>query len=466
MLVVRFARQILLVTAVVGGIACCTVAIRAADLDETAIEAVAESDATGETSSPLPGPYLGEASPESGESAPSRVERASLQEPKATEDEPAPPTIEPIEPRVVPDGRRAAERDEPTYGSLAKPSVLTYDDEVYEDYGFAELLSTGTWLRAGHLFAQADLVMLHRNTAPRQVLSIDAVTVSGQTFFTALLMTTETGGFGYEPGTKVTLGKFYGRDIDNRDRTLELTYFGGFDWSSDYTVTASAGQFLVTPLANDAPGIQSADAHTYTYESDLNSLEINAKLSSRLPRDRMVMGPDGSWVRECTPSWLPSYMAGVRWINAEEQFSFGAIGPQQFALYDITTQNDLLGVQLGLELTEQHCRWNWGATGKLGGYVNFAEQHTLYDSQVGAQTFTRDELKTDEELTLGLELNLRASYQIRPNLALRVGYNFMYLQGLALGPQQLEFNTANTPILRTGNHYFLDGGNIGIEWVW
>ncbi|MEX0585185.1 MAG: hypothetical protein WD176_00985, partial [Pirellulales bacterium] len=290
--------------------------------------------------------------------------------------------------------------------------------------------------------------------------------VSGQTFFSSLLMTTESAGFAYEPGTRVTIGKFYGRDLENRDRQLEVSYFGAFDWSSAYTVTASPNQFLETTLANNAPGFQGASAHTYLYESDLNSVEINAKLSSRLPRDRMVLQPDGHWYRECTPSWLPTYLAGIRWINAEEQFAFGAIGPQQFALYDITTHNDLLGVQLGFEMFEQHCRWNWGGTVKVGGYVNFADQHTVYDANVGGFAFNRDEMKSGEQLSLAIELNLRASYQLRPNLAIRIGYDFMFLQGLALGPQQLEFNTATAPVLRTGNHYFLDGGMLGLEWVW
>jgi hypothetical protein len=196
-------------------------------------------------------------------------------------------------------------------------------------------------------------------------------------------------------------------------------------------------------------------------------LEFNAKLSSRLPRDRMVMEPDGSWYRECTPSWLPSYLAGVRWINADEEFTFGAIGDQQLAIYDVKTQNDLLGVQVGLELTEQHCRWNWGATAKLGGYVNFVEQQTTYDAILGGATVVaRNEIATDEQLTLGVDVQIKASYQIRPNLALRVGYEFTYLQGMALAPQQVEFNAAAAPVLRSGNHYFLDGGNIGIEWVW
>jgi hypothetical protein len=346
---------------------------------------------------------------------------------------------------------------------------MTYEDEAVYDYGFAELLTTGTWLRAGHWFTEAEFVMLHRNTAPRQILTIDVVPF-GNNLFTPILMSTETAGFGYEPGTRVTIGKFYGRDLDNRDRTLEVTYFGGFDWSAFYAVTASGNETLRTAVADDAPGFQDAAAQSYTYESDLNSLEINAKLSSRLPRDRMVMEPDGSWYRECTSSWLPSYIAGVRWINAEEQFTFGAIGAlpaQQLALYDITTQNDLLGVQLGLELTEQHCRWNWGASAKLGGYVNIVEQHTTYDAFIGTTTLAaRDELATDATMTIGIDVNLKASYQIRPNLALKVGYEFIWLQGMALAPQQLEFNTAAAPVLRTGNHYFLDGGNIGIEWVW
>ena len=42
---------------------------------------------------------------------------------------------------------------------------------------------------------------------------------------------------GFEPGMRLTLGRFLCRDGKNRDHTLELTFFGLHDWFDEKGIT-------------------------------------------------------------------------------------------------------------------------------------------------------------------------------------------------------------------------------------
>ncbi len=359
------------------------------------------------------------------------------------------------------------------------------DDWTYDDHtGFAELISSGTWLHRGRWFTQTEATLVFRSTAPRQILSDVPLLFLGsgtpQTFFSDA-MTTESDGFGYEPGMRVTVGKYLGRDDKNRDRTLEFTFWGLNEWTSQYGVVAiNPNEFslLRTPLDRGIGAYNFATAHQMAYESNLNSFEMNAKISRRLGRDRMVLKPDGRWERQCDPGRTPTFLAGFRAITIDEEFSFdaqrtGFVGdpdlPNAFGTYDIDAQNRLFGLQLGAELIQQHCNWSFGVRGKLGGYANFVDQTTqvrVSDTRPGLASSVRDEQASDVQLAMGAELGLVGTYQIRPNIAFRAAYDFIYLQGLALAPQQLDFNTAPQPNVRSGSHQFLNGGTVGLEFVW
>lgn len=436
--------------------------------------------------------------PESADDGPPRidahytaVDNSAIQ--NAEDDSEEPPIAGDIDDQMTAGEKSNAAHDIDTHGAetIVADNAGEYvgDDWVYEDdASFAELISSGTWLHRGRWFSQMEASLVQRSTAPRQILSDIPLVFSGQIFFSEA-MTTESAGFGYEPGLRVTVGKYLGRDGENRDRTLEFTFWGLNEWTSQHAVAAvnptSVLQLLRTPLDRGIGAYNFADGHQYSYESDLNSFEINAKIARRLGRDRMILKPDGHWERQCDPGKTPTFLAGFRTIHIGEDFSFTAqraaktlrnssntadvILPDASGLYDIGTQNRLFGLQLGAELFNQHCQFSWGVRGKVGGYANFTEQETtvrVSDTFTGLSSSTRDERATDVQMALACELGLTGTYQIRPNIALRCSYDFIYLQGLALAPQQLDFNAAPQPNVRSGAHQFLNGGSVGLEIVW
>lgn len=357
------------------------------------------------------------------------------------------------------------------------------DDWVYEDdNSFAWLISSGTWLHRGRWFSQMEASLVHRSTAPRQILSDIPLNVPNVGTFFSDAMTTESAGFGYEPGLRVTVGKYLGRDGENRDRTLEFTFWGLNEWTSQHAIAAvnpsNESSLLRTPLDRGIGAYNFATGHQYAYESNLNSFEVNAKISRRLGRDQMVLTPNGQWERQCAPGKTPTFLGGFRIITIDEEFSFDAQReglssitnlPDASGTYDIDAQNRLFGLQLGAEMIQQHCNWSFGVGGKIGGYANFADQTTtvrISDARVGLSSSNRDESASDVQMALGAELKLLGTYQFRPNVALRCSYDFIYLQGLALAPQQLDFNAAPQPNVRSGAHQFLNGGSVGLEVVW
>src|SRR6478735_7754701 len=44
--------------------------------------------------------------------------------------------------------------------------------------------------------------------------------------------------------------------------------------------------------------------------------------------------------------------------------------------YDVTTNNNLFGVQVGSRARHSHGRWSWEGTGKAGIFGNAADQHS------------------------------------------------------------------------------------------
>jgi hypothetical protein len=372
--------------------------------------------------------------------------------------------------------RRPATSDSPPHHEkgIGEESIIV---EPSEHDALSWLVSSGTQLHRGHWYFAGDAVLLHRSTAPRQNLTFfGTVTTGGQVIPISILMDTETDGFQYEPGMRLTLGRYLGRDNRNRDHLWEFNFLGLFDWESAAAVTATpgSGNFLLLAADGNVEGFNFAQLHEYSYTSDLNSFELNYKLRFRLSRDRLVLSPEGEWQRECTPGWTPSFLGGVRVITVDETFGLGSVGfqptdgsPPDTARYDIRTNNNLVGLQIGAELLEQHCNWSVGVRTKLGGLVNFASQESLLQINVDPPPdFPEFREASDTQLGFLAELGLVASYHFRPNIALRASYDFLYVQGLALGPQQLQFNFADPPDVVSGNHIFYDGASVGLEIVW
>lgn len=292
--------------------------------------------------------------------------------------------------------------------TFIEPQPLTNFEQASTQQ--APIYSTGTWFMNGDWYGQADIVWLSRNLA-EEVALVNDVTLVNSLGVGAVYRLDEIMDYDYAPGTRLSIGRMLGRDAANRDHRIEFTYFGGFGWESAASVVSRDGNGLNTLLnsLNDSDDVTEtlfgSDVQRFNLSSDLNSFELNYRVSTRPSRDYMAMQPDGRWVRHGAGTQMRSLLGGVRYISMGEEIAIRATaeGPESATqttrifdssvttepgsivddlvrgLYTVNTDNDMMGFQFGGELMEQYDEWGWGLRGKIGGLLNFAGRQSLID---------------------------------------------------------------------------------------
>jgi hypothetical protein len=311
----------------------------------------------------------------------------------------------------------------------------------------------------------------------------------------------------------MTFGHYFARDTENRDHFIEFSFWGLNNWRdeascdghrvstlnsqaqkirengdlfSGYAVSTvlNTNTNAEVPVLNGtlAPGFDLADRQATFYRSSTNNFELNGRISPRNHTDRVVFHPNGKWRRECQPGTYMSYLYGLRFLQINESFLFHSEGrvdtfdPASGALidsventgdYGIVTHNNLLGLQVGVDMIFRQCRWSWGVRTKLGPYVNFCDQTS--DIQSGpalAPDFVHRLAWSKHQAALVGELGFEATYKFRPNLVGRASYDFTWVSGVALAPEQLQFDTKPVNRINANGLAFFNGATLGLEWLW
>jgi len=377
--------------------------------------------------------------------------------------------------------------EKPAYSADEESDAVSADDEFYPIAGIhgpppkpAQVCSSGDWVNSGGRYFQIDFSYLVR-IGPEDFVVAEALPL-------AELASEETLGF--SPGVRFTAGRFLCRDGKNRDHNLEATFFGGHEWFDSKGIEAALRGVEPVILINTnfsafAPGFQNSASQRYEYGSDFDSFEVNWRGSKRLGRDRMELRRNGCWVRKCAPGPVTSFIAGIRAVGIDEEYNYFAQGEDpatRFGEYRIQTKNEMLGLQLGTECFFQNCRWRAGVRAKGGPYIDWSRQR----SQVRALDFvdqnndgdtndqfdvppfsvSRDEEADSDHLAFLGEVNLIGAYSLRPNVAVKVQYDLMWVNQIATGPEQINFAVRNPPDVVTGGSLFYQGGSLGIELIW
>jgi hypothetical protein len=127
-----------------------------------------------------------------------------------------------------------------------------------------------------------------------------------------------------------------------------------------------------------------------------------------------------------------------------------------------------VGAQLGARAHRYVGCFAWEATGKAGVYANFMEQKQA--PIVDFPDFVFRSARSDEETDAAFvgDLNLTGIYQLTEVWGLRAGYNVIWIEGVALAPDQLDFtnNPGSGRDLSAGSGIFLHGINVGLEARW
>lgn len=335
-------------------------------------------------------------------------------------------------------------------------------------------------------------------------------------------MHTHSFNYNIAPGYFVTFGHYLGRDAMDRDDFLEFTFWGFNSWADSrffdagsrdqFSVTSDDGRFtysgggrLVTHFLRDNNGLlhqptnplfdnqwgvggfDHVDTHFINVDSDMNNFEINLRLRPRGRPDQLVLQPNGRWRRECQPGTFMSYLVGLRGMRIGDTFRFHSQGTVTvtdndtgdsftkpvFGDYNIKTENALLGFQIGADIMFRRCKWAWGVRAKVGPYVNFSRNvKEIVNDPVGTPEqqyfFNNTFSQRRQKASLVGEVGFEATYKFKPNLKGRAAYDFMWITGLALAPEQLTWNLdpAGNNTINTNGTIYAHGITLDLEWCW
>lgn len=243
-----------------------------------------------------------------------------------------------------------------------------------------------------------------------------------------------------ETGFRTTVSRSLGSHENLR---LEGSYFGNQQWGEQVSfrdpTTNSLGTTgtIASPFSNfghpaQVQGLDYNNSVGIAFTSELHSAEINIR-----HRTGLMCG------------WLESSMSyGIRYMQIDESFAYQQssflpliLGSSQGL--GITTSNQLLGAQLGvLSAYRVSDRWWWELDVKATLAGNDASQSTTYTRNVNGATGTFTFNDSHNCMAVIGDINLMSMYQITSNLAIRAGYQMVWVDGLAVAVEQFNTNLA------------------------
>lgn len=363
---------------------------------------------------------------------------------------------------------------------------LANGHEFVFDHEPAILESTGTWLRRGFWYTEIDAVVMdlirRRDNSALMFQTIGNSPLTGLPVTNQLMV--NGGAQGAEGLPRLKLGRFLFRDHKNRDHAAEMIFYGGGQWSNSGRLDAVAGGTLSTvPSFGSLPAaaltnslnidFDGATSSQYDYDSRFNSFELNYSVKSRMRKDRMELEPSGHWVRRAQPSVSRSLMAGIRYFDLNESLNWDAFGidddndattAAQSGNYNVVTDNDMIGPQVGIGWTYETARWSLGLNTKGGMFLNHTDVESDFEVTGGVTSGSND--ITVDNLSFVMESALVAKWHLRPNFSLRTGFEILYATSVAQASEQLNFIPVSTSqVIASGDATYM-GGIIGFEGYW
>lgn len=254
----------------------------------------------------------------------------------------------------------------------------------------------------------------------------------------------ELGGFDYEMGTRFTFGSKW-----NCTDGWEFGFTGPIDWvtsGSSPVNVANPDSALFTSggfVASDLDAFNDATFHSQNYRTEYQSFEINKK----------------SWAWD-----IFSVVYGVRIIDIEEDLIFTSQGVGgNNGRFVQQTDNTLVGVHIGGEsMFPMSQRLMVGQRGRIGVAANFYDGATFVNNGV---TTLVNRSADDENLAGFIEWGILGRYRLYRSLYLTAGYEFWYIDGIALAVDQpiTNINPAQGNVFFANDELFFHGGSVGLE---
>jgi hypothetical protein len=230
----------------------------------------------------------------------------------------------------------------------------------------------------------------------------------------------------------------------------ELTYFGLQDFNENHALTSQTSDLSLPGALGVLAGLHftGADTMDVSYTSIIQDAEVNYYW---FPGSQRVL----------------SFMTGFRYFRMDERFDISStVTGDGTSDYDIHSVNNLYGAQLGARWKVCCHRLSYEFNGKVGAYGNNTDMRQLVGN-VG-ETPIRDAGSDEGHWSFIGQVDGTVNYRICKNWSALAGFDAMWVNGVALAPDQLDFT--NDPLSGTNlNHdgkVFMYGGHAGIGCRW
>lgn len=242
--------------------------------------------------------------------------------------------------------------------------------------------------------------------------------------------------FEYELGFRAGLA------YHTRHTLLEATYLWVEDWESRCH-QSSPGKINLSKIATNIGGdYRSADKASTSYRSQFRNAEVNYFY--------YVTPRRGNWF---TAGWL----VGMRYIDFPERLDMTFVKGSNRSHYEISTENRIPALQVGGILGWNPTRsWSWDFVAKVGMGADWCRQHTFLGNTNNTdiiRNYTRSRVCTP----LVTAANLSLTYQPWKMFNLHLAYEFIYLNGVATAPVQLNKSQHAPHRIQSNGYAFFHG---------
>ncbi len=242
----------------------------------------------------------------------------------------------------------------------------------------------------------------------------------------------------------VATGLEIGASRETQYGRVEFRYFQIDGWNAVGNTPFLAADFegYVPPAGIGAPGVA-----TFQNKSELHSGEIN------------IWRPVSEWL---------NVSAGFRWAELDDRLEQAFVVPGVTLNFRTDALNHLYGFQVGADaLLWMGEKCEISGIAKAGIYGNSADQSTT-EAVLPVGFSGAGGIRDDGTAFLG-ELGVKGKWQIKPTINLVAEYRLMWIDGVALAPDQLPHTPSPFPAGTTvprrldRSTVFYSGAFIGLE---
>jgi hypothetical protein len=305
--------------------------------------------------------------------------------------------------------------------------------------------------RLGHLYVKCDALMLRRSNPGGSLTLVQTQDpVTGAPLNSVL--TTGSIQLKNEVGQRFTLG------ISQTERAnIEVTYWS---WLNSIGTTGVVGNHNLEIGA--PPGFI---GNTPPLAGFTNSPFVNASQFTTANSTTIWSAEANYLATSVFDKFI--FLGGFRAIQLHDHFSLSAFNQptasQGVGLFDLPIRNEMYGGQLGFIFRQNFDLLTFEITSKSGCYNDHANMRSYVAGTISG--VTRDMSVSSNAAAFVQEFSMNATYSFTSAFAIRLGYQIMWFDNMALATNNIDLtNTATSAstILR-GQNLFLYGMNLGLE---